>query len=302
MNTMIIGATGFVGTYLTKALLRSNHRVTGVARSGRTKDGAADDRYRFLAADATRPGEWQQALSGMDAVVNLAGRSVFGRWSDAVKKEIRDSRILTTRRVVEALPETRPTVLVNASGVGYYGDRGEDTLSEEEPAGEGFLPRLVVEWESEALKASRKNCRVVMLRLGVVLGRGGGAMAQMIPAFKSFLGGPIGDGRQWFPWIHAADVVAAVQFALAQPEVNGALNCCAPEPARNRDLARALGKALNRPSALAAPAFMIRLALGEFGGMLLESQRAVPRKLLQHGFAFQFPDIASALKAVVGGE
>ena len=300
MKILVTGASGFIGTHLTGVLLNRNHQVLGLARSLRNK-GISDPKYRFIAADTAQPGPWQEALADVDAVVNLAGRSISGRWNEAVKTEIRESRILTTRRVVQGLPPGKPVVLISASGVGFYGNRGDDVLTEEAPAGDDFLAGLSKDWEKEALAATAKGARVVLTRLGVVLGKGGGAMARMIPAFKSFVGGPIGNGRQWFPWIHLEDLSAAMLFLLEHPEISGPVNLCAPEPVTNRDLAVALGRALNRPAVMPAPAFMVRLALGEFADVLLGSQRAVPQKLLQHHFGFRYPEIRSAVKAVAKG-
>jgi len=300
MKILVTGASGFIGTHLTGVLLNRNHQVLGLARSLRNK-GISDPKYRFIAADTAQPGPWQEALADVDAVVNLAGRSISGRWNEAVKTEIRESRILTTRRVVQGLPPGKPVVLISASGVGFYGNRGDDVLTEEAPAGDDFLAGLSKDWEKEALAAAAKGARVVLTRLGVVLGKGGGAMARMIPAFKSFVGGPIGNGRQWFPWIHLEDLSAAMLFLLEHPEISGPVNLCAPEPVTNRDLAVALGRALNRPAVMPAPAFMVRLALGEFADVLLGSQRAVPQKLLQHHFGFRYPEIRSAVNAVAKG-
>jgi uncharacterized protein len=298
MKILVTGASGFIGTHLTGFLLNRNHQVIGLARSLRGR-GFSHPKHRFIAADTAQPGPWQEALAGVDAVVNLAGRSIFGRWNEAVKTEIRESRILTTRHVVQGLPSGKPVVLISASGVGFYGNRGDDVLTEDAPAGNDFLAGLSKDWEREALAAAEKGARVVLTRLGVVLGKGGGAMAQMIPAFKSFVGGPIGNGRQWFPWIHLEDLSAAMLFLLERPEISGPVNLCAPEPVTNRDLAGALGRALNRPAVMPAPAFMVRMALGEFADVLLGSQRAVPQKLLQHHFDFRHPDIRSAVNAVV---
>jgi hypothetical protein len=298
MKILVTGASGFIGTHLCRSLLGCDHQLTGVGRSAR-KSRIDHERFRFVAADTTRPGPWQQRLSEVDAVINLAGRSIFGRWTEASKNEIRASRILTTRHVVQGLATGKNTTLISASGVGFYGSRGEDVLTEEEPAGQDFLARLSVDWEREALGAAQKGARVVLMRLGVVLGAGGGAMAQMIPAFKAFLGGPIGDGRQWFPWIHLEDLSAAVHFLLERSGVSGPVNLCSPNPVQNRDLAAAIGKALNRPAFMPAPAFMIRMALGEFAQVLLGSQRAVPQKLEQHQFAFRYPDIQAAVQAAL---
>jgi uncharacterized protein (TIGR01777 family) len=298
MKIVIIGASGFVGTRLTRDLLESGNAVTGVARS-EPKTATAHPNHRFIAADTTRPGEWMKALAEADAVVNLAGRSIFQRWTDTTQQAIRDSRILTTRNVVDGLSAAMPATLISASGVGFYGDRGDQFITENEPAGSDFLAQLSVDWEAEALRAAEKGCRVVLMRLGVVLGRGGGAMAQMVFAFKACVGGPIGSGKQWFAWIHLDDLAAAVRFLLEQPQISGPVNLCSPNPVRNRGLADALGRALNRPAFMPAPAFMLRLVLGEFANVLLGSQRAVPEKLLQHRFVFQHPDILRAVQAVV---
>lgn len=298
MKILITGASGFVGTHLCRDLIDRGHHVTGVARHGPAQMGRTE-RFRFVAADTTQPGNWQEELRQADAVINLAGRSIFGRWTEAVKQEIRDSRILTTRRVVDALPPGKPVVLVSASGVGFYGEGGEAPLTEASPSGEDFLARLSIDWEAAALRAAAGGARVALTRLGVVLGPGGGAMVQMLTAFKSFVGGPIGSGRQWFPWIHIDDLAAAMAFIIEAPGLGGPVNLCAPNPVRNRELARALGKALNRPAVVATPAFMLRLALGEFAGVLLGSQRALPGKLEAHGFRFRHPDIQSAVAAVV---
>jgi hypothetical protein len=302
MKFLITGASGFVGSHLSQFLLGKHHSVIGLSRNPPARM-MNRERFRFIAADTTRPGPWQKSLSDVDAVVNLAGRSIFGRWSEAVKSEIRESRILTTRHVVQGLPSGKKgVVLVSASGAGYYGSRGDEVLTEDAAGSEDFLARLAQDWEGEAQAAAEKGARVVVMRLGVVLGPGGGAMAQMIPAFKAFVGGPLGSGRQWFPWIHLDDLLAAVLFLIEHSELSGPVNVCAPNPVPNRELANALGRALNRPALMPAPAFMIRVSLGEFADVLLASQRTVPQKLLRHHFTFKYPEIRSAVNAVVHGE
>lgn len=298
MKIVVTGASGFIGTHLCRSLLNRSHRVIGMGRS-EAKGRIDHDGYRFIVADTTRPGPWQEHLSEIDAVINLAGKSIFGRWTEAVKNEIRESRILTTRHLVQGLAAGRGVTFISASGVGFYGSRGDDVLTENEPAGEGFLARLSVDWEGEALLAAEKGARVVLTRLGVVLGAGGGALAQMIPAFRRFVGGPIGNGRQWFPWIHLEDLIEAVHFLLERPGISGPANLCAPAPVLNRDLAATLGRVLNRPAFMPAPAFMLRMVLGEFAQVLLDSQRAIPQKLREHGFKFHYPDIEAALQAAV---
>lgn len=260
---------------------------------------AARPNLRYISADTTQPGSWQQEFAAADAVVNLTGRTIFKRWTADYKQQIRDSRILTTRNIVDALPAGSDRVLCSTSAVGYYGDRGDDILDENAAAGDGFLADLAIEWEQEAAAAAAKGIRVAVMRFGIVLGANGGAMARMLPAFRMFAGGPLGDGRQWFPWIHLQDVLSAVQFLLETSSLNGPFNFSAPNPVRNRQLATALGQVLNRPAFMPAPRAMLRLMLGEVAGSLVESQRAVPQNLLDSGFRFQFPEIDAALRHIV---
>lgn len=298
MKIFVTGGSGFVGTYLCKHLLDAGHAVTAVgtrAVHGRIRH----DHFRYISADTTEPGDWQEALADTDAAVNLAGKSIFHLWTDRYKQEIYDSRILTTRNLVEALPRERPVTVVSASAVGYYGSRGDQALTEEGPAGDDFLARVGRDWEAEALRAADRGARVATPRFGIVLGRGGGAMEKMVPAFKMMLGGPLGDGNQWFPWIHIEDLIEAVVFVLQTESLSGPVNFTAPEPVRNRDMARALAGAVNRPAIMPAPAFLIRTVLGEFGATLLASTRAVPQKLLDAGFTFRYPDIRTAMDDLV---
>lgn len=298
MKILITGGSGFVGLNLTRFLLDKGHRVTAIARS-EPRHRFDPEHYQFLAADTTRTGPWQEELALADAVVNLTGASIFKRWTKNYKKQIYDSRVMTTRNVVEALPGGTHVTLCSTSGAGFYGNRGDDVLTEDESAGSDFLAGVSIDWEKAALQASAKGARVTIMRFGVILGPNGGAMAKLIPAFKMFVGGPLGDGNQWFPWLHIDDLLSAILFVLENPEINGPLNFCAPNPVRNRELAQALGEALSRPAIMTAPAFMIRLVMGEFGDVFLNSQRTVPEKLVNHGFAFRYPEIKGAIRAIV---
>ena len=300
MKILITGALGFVGSNLSDYLLDQGHMVIGVGRAA-AQNRIRSDRYQYISADTTQPGNWQQALSEVDGVVNLAGTSIFTRWSAKEKKAIYNSRILTTRNLVEALPAGGAVTLCSASGAGYYGNRGDELLKENEKPGADFLAAVSLDWEAAALKASEKGIRVALMRFGVVLGKSGGALAKMIPAFKFFMGGPLGSGTQWFPWIHLADLMAAILFIFENPQIKGPLNFCAPHAATNRELAKAIGAVLGRPAVLPVPAFMIRMVLGEFGNVLLYSQRCIPDKLLSNGFQFTYPDIKSAVEAAVTG-
>ena len=298
MNIVITGGSGFVGTRLADYLLRNGHRVTALGRSA-DHHRIRHSSYDYVSADTTRPGDWQEVFEDADSVVNLAGAPIFKRWSAGYKKQIYASRILTTRNVAASLPRGKRITLCSASGAGYYGSRGDEFLREDAQPGDDFLAGVSLDWEKEALQAADRNIRVVVMRFGVILGQGGGAMAKMIPAFKFFAGGSMGSGKQWFPWMHLVDLMTAVQFVLDNDQINGAVNFCAPQPTRYRDLAKALGQALKRPAIMPAPAFMIRLVLGEFGGVFLASQRVIPDKLLSHGFAFRYPNINDAVRAVV---
>ena len=300
MKVLITGGSGFIGSHLSEYLLSRGHKVSAVGRSADQHRIRHED-YRYVAADTTQPGKWQKEVEEAQAVVNLTGATIFKRWTPNYKKIIYNSRILTTRHVVAALPEGRSVTLCSASGAGYYGSRGDDILKEDESVGHDFLAGISRDWEKETLKAAAKGVRVAVMRFGVVFGKNGGALAKMIPAFKMFVGGSIGSGNQWFPWIHLEDLMAAILFIFEHQDVSGPLNFCAPNPVRYRELAKTLGEVLGRPSFMPAPAFMIRLVMGEFGDVFLGSQRAVPDRLLKYGFVFQYPDIKGAIQAVVTG-
>ena len=289
-----------MGTQLTSRLIEDRHEVTILTRSLKGAKGSSPG-ISYLEGDPTKKGAWQEAIKNHDAVINLAGASIFSKWTDEHKKAIRESRVNTTRNIVEGIPSRseRPFTFFSTSAVGYYGFCGDEELTEESRHGDDFLARISVEWEGEALKARDKGARVVITRFGIVMGEKGGALSQMIPLFKKYIGGPIGSGKQWFSWIHIKDLAEAFAFLLKHPEISGPVNVCSPNPARNKDLAKALGKALHRPSFIPAPGFMVKWVLGEFGSVILEGQKVIPRKLLDLGFVFQYPDIDKALQSIV---
>jgi len=298
MRFLLTGGTGFVGQQLTRHFLGQGHTVTTVGRSAAHPcDG--EPHFQHIAADTTREGPWQDAVGRCRAVINLAGGTIFRRWTVKAKQDMRDSRILTTRHLVQALSGDPNAFLFSASGAGYYGDCGDQPLNEDTAPGNDFLARLSIDWEKEALAAEARGVRVAIGRFGVILHQTGGALPKMLPAFRMGVGGPLGNGRQWFPWIHLDDVIAAIDFLMNDQTARGPFNFCAPEPVTNRQLARGLGRALKRPSFFPAPAPLMRLLLGEFSGVLLGSQRARPERLIDGGFAFRYPTLELALKAIM---
>jgi uncharacterized protein (TIGR01777 family) len=275
---MVAGSHGLIGTELVKQLEERGDEVTALPRYG------------------TAP--WQ--LDGADAMVNLAGANLSAkRWSPTFKQEIQDSRVLPTRALVEGIHAAgkKPRVLVNASAVGFYGGRGDETLDESASPGADFLSGVVQAWEAEARQA---DVRSVQVRTGIVLSAHGGALQPMLPPFRAFVGGPIGSGKQWFPWIHLADEVAAIVWAIDHEALAGPVNLVAPGIVTMKEFAHALGSALHRPAAFPVPGAALKLLLGQFAEVVLEGQRAVPKKLLDSGFRFRFTDVDSALQQIFG--
>jgi uncharacterized protein (TIGR01777 family) len=301
MKILITGGTGFVGTQLSSRLIQDGNEITILTRSLKSAKGASPG-ISYLEGDPTKKGPWQEAIKNHDGIINLAGASIFSKWTDEHKKAIRESRVNTTRNIVEGIPShpSKKMTFLSTSAVGYYGFSGDEELVEDSPPGNDFLARIAAEWEGEALKAKEKGVRVVMTRFGIVLGEKGGALGQMIPLFKKYIGGPIGSGKQWFSWVHIKDLAEAFVFLTRHPEISGPVNVCSPNPVRNKDLAKALGKTLHKPSFMPAPGFMVKLVLGEFGSVILEGQRVIPRRLLENGFVFQYPDIEKALQSIIG--
>ncbi len=294
----ITGASGFVGTYLTRALLAKGHFVTGTGTSILHPELTEEDRFVWISADTSREGGWQDKVAGADIIINLAGYNIFRFWTKKARQAIYNSRVLTTRHIVDAVEKGRNQKLLTASAVGIYGHCGDEPITEEKASGHGFLSRVCADWEREGLKAKTKDVRVCIMRFGVVLGRQG-ALAKMIPAFKMFVGGPLGSGRQWFPWIHVKDIENAVQFLIEQEALEGIFNFTAPEPVHQREMAKALGRLLKRPAFFRAPGFVVKTILGELGAAFLESQRALPGHLENAGYEFLFPRLDAALKDIL---
>jgi hypothetical protein len=300
MRVLVTGATGFIG----RALIDRLDEVVVLSRDAARARGELPD--RVVGAWSWNPiGEAPpaEAFAGVEAVFHLAGEPIAeGRWTAARKARLRDSRVLGTRNLVDALVRLSapPRVLISASAVGYYGDRGDEVLTEAAPPANDFLGGFCREWEQESRRAEGRGMRVVNPRIGLVLGPGGGALAKMLPIFRRGLGSPLGSGRQWMPWIHRDDLIDLLLFAAGAPALNGAVNATAPQPVTNREFTRSLARAVGRTAWLpAAPAFALRLALGELSSVLLASQRALPRAALDAGFSFRYPDLESVWPSIL---
>ncbi len=298
MRIFVTGGTGFVGRSLVRSLAEDRHEITVLTRSAE-KSPPLPPGVSYLEGNPTEKGAWQEKVADQDGVINLAGASIFARWTETAKRTIRDSRILTARNLVDAFSARRPqgAFLFSTSAVGYYGFRQDEELDESSPPGEGFLASLSKEWESVALSAEERGVRVVLLRFGIVLGKEGGALKQMIPVFKKCLGSPLGSGKQWFSWIHLKDLINIYSFLIKEAAISGPINCTSPQPVRNREFTNLLGDALRKPTFMpSVPGFFLRMLLGEFGSVLLKGQRVLPRRLLEKGYRFDFPDLRGALQ------
>jgi len=291
MKIVITGAAGFVGRYISSHLVKQGYSVTGidiVENKALIRNGA----YKYIKADTRMQGVWQKAVSESDVTVNLAGKNIFGIWTPGYKKDIYTSRILTTRNVSDAVK--RDSVLINASAVGFYGDRGDMLLSEEEPNGHDFLAGVCHDWEKEARKADQKNARIVILRFGIIIGRKEGALKSMLPAYRLGLGGALGSGKQWFSWIHKEDLVEVVKFAISN-SISGVFNTCSPGLINQGQFSKVLAQTVGMSEFFPVPKILLTSFLGDFGKTLVSSQRAVPQKLIDLGFEFKYNDINTAL-------
>jgi len=298
-KVLLTGATGMIGKKIYKALLRRGDEITVFTSSmvkGVQKIPGADELIEW---NYKEKNQWQKHINGKDAIIHLAGANLFGkRWTKEYKKTIIESRQVGTRNIIDAIAksEKKPEVFVCASAVGYYGDHGEDEITETAAPGSDFLARVCKIWEDEASKAENYGVRGVSIRTGVVLYKHDGALKQMITPFKFFVGGPLGNGTQWFPWIHINDIVRAYLFAIDNPNLKGAVNAASPQTVRMKDFSKKLGKILSRPSFFRVPSFAIKLAVGEVADTLVNSQRIVPKKLIENNFEFEFESLEESLK------
>jgi len=303
VKIFMTGGTGFVGNALAEALVEKGFSVTILTRHASAQKKGHEGTF-VVEGDPRKRGKWQELLLDQDVVINLAGASIFQRWNDRQKQIIRESRVLTTQQIVKILslnPEKKID-LINASAVGYYGYHGDEIIDEGVPSGTDFLASVCREWEAVALNAKTPGSRVVLCRFGVVLGRQGGALQKLLPLFQWGLGARLGTGKQWFSWIHERDLVRIIIYLLENRDREGPVNCTSPEPVRNEDLTRCLGKALKRPIVMPpVPGFVLRIALGGFSMTLLKGQRVIPKALKDDGFFFKYPELAGALQDIVSG-
>lgn len=301
MNIVIAGGTGFIGKALVERLLNDNHNVVVLTRKPKLH-ATSHPSPVFEQWDARTVTQWHQHFNNADAVINLTGEMIAGRrWTKKQKEKILNSRVNATRAIVTAIEqaEKKPSVFINASGVGYYGNVPEGDVTESFPAGNDFLARVCQQWETAALAAQQYGVRVVTPRFGVVLGSGGGALPRMMMPFRFFAGGYLGSGKQWFPWIHRDDVINAMLFLIQDNSLSGAVNFVAPDAVTMKEFCKTLGKIMHSPSWTFVPSFVLRIALGEMAEMLLTGQKVVPKKLLEAGFEFLYPKLEDALENVV---
>lgn len=305
MKIAVTGATGFVGSRLVERLHSEGHQILALVRDPHKLTRLfPPEQFPHLVSIPYSPkesGDWQQSLAGCDGVVNLAGEPLTGdRWTPHRKQEILASRQLGTRKIVEAIAQAhpRPSVLVNASAIGYYGTSETASFDETSPHGDDFLAQVCQAWEAEAEKVKASGTRLVILRFGIVLGMGG-AIAQMLPTFKLFAGGPIGSGRQWFSWIHRDDLIELILQSLTRSDLEGVFNATAPHPVRMKEFCHTLGNVLHRPSWLPVPAFALELLLGESAHVVLEGQQVLPRRFQSYQLPFRYPTVDTALTEIL---
>ncbi|NJK50738.1 TIGR01777 family protein [Candidatus Gracilibacteria bacterium] len=299
MKIAITGASGFVGSRLVEKLKAQGHQILIFTRNLERAKRILSN-VEIVVYKPTESGDWQQKIAGCDAVVNLAGEPIAERWTPEHKKAILESRQLGTQKLVEAIAmaNPKPSVLINASAIGYYGTSETATFDENSASGSDFLAQVCQAWETEAKKVKEAGVRLVIIRIGIVLGNGG-ALAKMVPPFKIFAGGPLGNGRQWFSWIHREDLVNLIIEAIERSEIEGTYNATAPNPVRMSQLCQTLGEVINRPSWLPVPDFALELLLGESAKVVLEGQQVLPKATQAMGFKYQYPTLKPALTEIV---
>jgi hypothetical protein len=302
MNILIAGGTGLIGNALSQYLVQHNHTVTILSRTPERYSDRANQNLRFVKWDGESTFGWGELINQSEGVVNLTGESLSSkRWSDAQKKRIIDSRIKPAQAIVEAieLADQKPKVLIQVSGVGYYGMSMIKTMTEASPPGDDFASKVCIDWENSIEPVEHTGVRRVILRSAVVLSKQGGALSRMLMPFRFFVGGPLGSGKQWFPWIHIQDEVRAMDFLIHSDQATGPFNLIAPEAVTNAQFAKAIGKVMHRPSFIPVPAFALKAIFGEMSTILLDGQHVIPEKLNKLGFQFTFPTVEEALQNIL---
>ena len=299
MNIFITGGLGFVGNHLIDYLKNHNHTITVIQRN--LKNKKVPKGIKVIEADASQPGPWQDKVAQNDLIINLAGVSIFTRWTKSKKRAIYESRIKITKNIVDAISKNNKKItLLNTSAVGYYGFHDDEKLSEDTGPGNDFLARVCVDWEKEALRAEEFGSRVALMRFGVVLGKNGGAMEMFKTIYKLRLGSRLGPGKQWFSWIHIDDLISAIQFLMDNANISGPVNFTSPNVVTNKELTKSLNKALGTWSPFPpVPSLALKLVMGEFGSFLLKGQRAMPEKLLKNGYTFSYEMLKDAIKSLL---
>jgi uncharacterized protein (TIGR01777 family) len=302
MRVIVAGGSGFIGSELIRKLLVSKHQVVLLSRKPVGVRSGYNELLQIVQWDGKTVGSWAKFIDGADAIINLSGENVAAkRWSESQKARLIDSRINPTRAILQSINQVtkKPRVLVNASAVGYYGNFGDGDVTESHIKGEGFLSDLCEQWEREALHAEKYGLRIVLLRIGIVLEPSGGALKKMLLPFKLFIGGPLGSGKQWFPWIHREDVINIILFAIENQSLSGPVNVVSPSPVKMKEFTCSLGKVIGKPSRIPVPSLVLKMVLGEMSEMLLGGRRIMPKKLLDRGFVFQYPNLDKALSMLM---
>jgi uncharacterized protein (TIGR01777 family) len=302
MRVIITGGTGMIGRQLAASLLKDGHEAIALSRDPQRHQRKVPEGVRLVAWDAQSAQGWGELADGADAIVNLVGENLSARpWSPAQKRRIRESRLNGGKAVVEAVRQAKqkPKVVIQASGVNFYGPGGDEILSEDHAAGSDFLSQVCVDWEGSTAEVEKMGVRRAIVRSGVVLDKNEGALPRFLLQFRLFAGGPLGSGRQWLSWIHPQDEINAIRFLIDHQEAQGPFNLASPNPKTNREFGKAIGRVLHRPALIPVPALAIKLVFGEMSIVVLKGQRAVPQKLIQNGFQFTHPEIQEALRDVI---
>jgi hypothetical protein len=302
MRIIVAGGSGFIGSEVIRKLLVSKHQVVLLSRNPSSVRLQQNDSLRIVQWDGKAIGDWSEFMNGADAVINLSGENIATkRWSQKQKACLINSRIEPTKAIIQSInkAEKKPRVLINASAVGYYGNHGAGDVTESQHYGDDFLSDLCLRWEHEAMEADKSGLRVVLLRIGIVLEPSGGALKKMLIPFKLFIGGPLGSGKQWFPWIHREDVINIILFSLENVSLSGAVNVASPAPVTMKEFASSLGRVMGKPSWIPVPSLVLKMGLGEMSEMLLGGRRIIPKKLLDNGFVFRYPDLEKALRVLM---